>query len=286
MKYLLMGFITVVISGLLFSQLSAEESPDNRQLLNWHSDIFQGQLAWLEQPSSQTTKATLIAIHGTPGSADAWQALMAQPNIAQHYRVIAIDRPGWGSSKDAQQRMYPQLADQVALIEPIIEHTSWSEQTSETPTILVGHSWGGPVVLALAQRFPELIDGIVLVASPADPAVSQPRWYHQAARLIPVQWLIGQRMTDSNQEMLTLDEELEKLKPELAAINMPVVILQGEKDWLVKSQNALYLQQQLSNAQLQLKLDEKANHFIPFKTPEVVADAIDWVTESVIASEH
>ncbi len=239
---------------------------------------FAGSIGWVTQPSSGHTKATLIGIHGTPGSWDAWKPLMAEEQIAATFSFHAFDRPGWGTSLSADDRVFPKLADQAAILARAIQ-----SEALQKPVILVAHSWGGPVALKLAIEYPKLVDGMVLIASPADPFVSEPRWYHKVARLKPVQWIIGQDMTRSNAEMLILDKELMILAQQLDSVTQPTAILQGKKDWLVAPENAFYLQRKLTRSAVMLDYDPKGNHFIPFSKPEHVVAAIHWVQNQLEA---
>jgi len=44
------------------------------------------------------TLPTLLFVHGTPGSWDAFQNYLMDSALLQHYRIISIDRPGFGYS--------------------------------------------------------------------------------------------------------------------------------------------------------------------------------------------
>jgi len=269
--------ISLGIGGCaLFAQ--DNDSTPHKTRLALQTAKFQGDLSWVEQPATKGQVGTLIGIHGTPGSWSAWQPLMAQSGI-EAYAFYAFDRPGWADSQSADGAVFSGLADQADLLALAI-----GQLPPAPPLILVAHSWGGPVALALAARYPDLIDGLVLIAAPADPDVTQPRWYHKAAKIGPIKWLIGQEMARSNLEMLSLADELQVLAPQLAHIGAPTVIMQGKKDWLVAPQNAFYLDRMLVNTNHELRYDLEANHFIPFKKTDAVLAAIHWVTEQTSVS--
>lgn len=238
-------------------------------------ETYQGPIRVVQADKVAKAGPLVVGIHGTPGSWTAWKALMTQADVQSTYQVFALDRPGWGDSRTEQNRVFPEFKTQAEILSPVLK--ALSEEQSLT---LVAHSWGGPVALQLAADYPEMINGLVLIASPADPAKSEPRWYHRLAELSPVQWLIGESMTRSNEEMLILHHELERLAPQLASIQQPVAIIQGGRDWLVHQQNARYLEGRLTNAPTRLDLDPKGNHFIPFRHPERVANALDWVQQN------
>jgi pimeloyl-ACP methyl ester carboxylesterase len=81
--------------------------------------------------------------------------------IAEHTRVCAYDRAGWGGSDPAPDE--PRDADDViddlgALL------TAAGE---EGPYVLVGSSFGGMIVTYYAARHPDQVDGVVLLDVPA-----------------------------------------------------------------------------------------------------------------------
>src|SRR5271163_951893 len=77
--------------------------------------------------------------------------------LATQYRVAAVDRPGSGYSARAPRAsasLYAQAEALAALID-VLELGR---------PLVVGHSFGGAVALALAQRHPERVAGLALVA--------------------------------------------------------------------------------------------------------------------------
>lgn len=269
--------VTIIAFSFLLTHFGhAEENAWHSQHVTVETTEFTGKISWVRQNTSGDAKATLIAIHGTPGSWTAWKPLMENQEINQHFDVIAYDRPGWGDSQGEEEAVYPALAIQADILASAI-----LKLDIQGPVIFIAHSWGGPVILSLASRYPEIADGLVLIASPADPRISEPRWYHHLAKTQPIKFLIGKSMRRSNIEMLSLDDELKLLANELDRIELPVAIIQGKKDWLVKPQNAFYLQRELTNADVFLDYDLETNHFIPFNDTPRVVDALNWTLESI-----
>jgi pimeloyl-ACP methyl ester carboxylesterase len=80
--------------------------------------------------------------------------------LADRYRVTRYDRRGYGRSFPC---VGPFGIDQhVADLREVL--TTTAERVR--PRVLVGHSYGGNVALALAQRSPELVDGVVTYETP------------------------------------------------------------------------------------------------------------------------
>ena len=81
--------------------------------------------------------------------------------IAEHTRVCAYDRAGWGSSDPAPNE--PRDADDViADLDALL-----TAADEEGPYVLVGSSFGGMIVTYFAARHPGEVDGVVLLDVPA-----------------------------------------------------------------------------------------------------------------------
>lgn len=115
----------------------------------------------------------LVLIHGLGGNLRNFApALIAQ--LAATHRVIAVDRPGAGHSTVSGP--HPDIITQVTMIAELIE------QLGVAPAVLVGHSLGGAMALALAQTRPELVASLALVAPFTQPQDEVP----QAFRIMTI----------------------------------------------------------------------------------------------------
>jgi pimeloyl-ACP methyl ester carboxylesterase len=106
---------------------------------------------YLERPGSGTP---VVLIHGLPGTAEDFNEVT--PLLGGH-RTIAFDRPGFGYSGDG----YLKFDRQVATLDSLLGALHVSRP------ILVGHSYGGTLALAFAERHPEEVGGLVLVDAAA-----------------------------------------------------------------------------------------------------------------------
>jgi pimeloyl-ACP methyl ester carboxylesterase len=91
------------------------------------------------------TGAGLVCLHANASSSAQWRPLMER--LAPRLHVLAPDLYGAGNSPQWPSDSEIALADEVALIEPVLAGAG-------TPFALVGHSYGGAVALmaALAER--------------------------------------------------------------------------------------------------------------------------------------
>ena len=96
----------------------------------------------------------MVLVHGQPGAGDDWAALARL--LANDHRVLAPNRPGWGSDPRPAMGMAENaqaLAEYLDAVE------------AQSPVVVVGHSLGGGVALKLALMYPERVGALVLVGS-------------------------------------------------------------------------------------------------------------------------
>jgi pimeloyl-ACP methyl ester carboxylesterase len=110
--------------------------------------------AWQPVAGAPTDLPPILLIHGLASAACIWD--LTAPLLARRgFRVVALDQRGHGESDkpDHGYTFEEILAD---------DHAAAAELGLERP-IVVGHSWGGGVVLNYAATFPEEVRAIVLV---------------------------------------------------------------------------------------------------------------------------
>lgn len=96
----------------------------------------------------------LLLVHGSGASGGSWGPIV--PALAAHHRVIRVDLPGCGQSPPAGSFDVPDQADRVAAL---LDGLGAGRVTA------VGHSSGGYVATALAERHPDKVAAIALVST-------------------------------------------------------------------------------------------------------------------------
>jgi pimeloyl-ACP methyl ester carboxylesterase len=212
----------------------------------------------------------VIFVHGSPGSLSAFIQVYADSSFASQAKLIAVDRPGFGTSDYGDSE--PSLEKQAMILKPLVE-----EQQRLRPVILVGHSMGGPVVARMAMDYGELIDGIVLVAGAFDPDLEPTNQsYWRAPLSTPfLKWILPRWFRASNDELYRLKPELIKMIPLWPNIKQAVIIIQGGKDNLVPPGNADFAKTHLINAaSVEIMFRDDMNHFVPWEHPELITEGI------------
>jgi pimeloyl-ACP methyl ester carboxylesterase len=103
--------------------------------------------------------APIILLHGFCGSSKYWDKVI--PQLADNYRVIAPDLPGHGQS-DAISGEYT-IDDLTEVIKTLLDELHLKSVT------MFGHSLGGYITLAFAEKYSNYLKGFSLVHSTAYP---------------------------------------------------------------------------------------------------------------------
>jgi len=111
----------------------------------------------------------LVLIHGASGNLrDFSFALIDQ--LADHYRVMAFDRPGLGYSAHSDDRYASAFSTRAeTLSEQADLLQAAAAQLGATRPIVLGQSYGGAVALAWAVHHPDAIAALVAVSAPSNP---------------------------------------------------------------------------------------------------------------------
>src|SRR3954467_3538118 len=99
----------------------------------------------------------VVLIHGNGTMAEDFVISGLLDQLAKHYRVLAIDRPGFGHTDRPRLRVWTASA-QAHLVHRVLERLK-----VERP-VIVGHSWGTLVALALAIAGWRDVRGLVLLS--------------------------------------------------------------------------------------------------------------------------
>lgn len=288
--------LVVVVLNWTYGRLPAEPRPAGSFV-----QVGKLRIHYLERPGSGTP---VLLIHGLPGTADDFDAVT--PLLAGH-RTIAIDRPGFGYSSggyvpfDRQLQAIHELIAKLHIARPVIVGHSYGG------TIALGFAERYPadvrglvlVDAAAAGIHPggfELLQAHLLQVLQAPVlrqisnatfgqlllTVSAHQGDSEAFHPQPVvaaheQRLLAVNFTHDNLEALA-GERLEasgvvdEIDHRLASIAAPAVVIQGDRDELVKPVYGRRLARELPHARLVLV---SGGHMVPYTHPDVVASAAE-----------
>lgn len=208
----------------------------------------------------------IVFIHGSPGSWSAFIDFFNADSLRNRFDIISVDRPGFGQSGFGVAE--PSLEIQAFQINEVLKQFPGKQK------ILIGHSLGGPVIARMAMDFPEAYLGMILVAPSIDPEMEEDEWYRGVIDTQVGAFFTPKEFEVSNDEILPLKGELEKMVPMWDQIKIPTIVIQGTEDSLVPKENAAFAKQMLPDSLLEVFLLEDVNHFIPWSHPEEIIKAI------------
>ena len=210
---------------------------------------------------------TLFFVHGSPGSWDAYKDYLKDSLLLPKYRLIAIDRIGFGYSNFGEA---VNLKTQAEVLERFVNLTS-----NGKPIYLIGHSLGGPVIVQMATDKPNQYKQLIILAGAVDPNAEKPEKWRSIIKTKPLRYIIPGALRPANDELWWLKEDLFLLKPNLKNITSKVTIIHGTKDPLVPFSNVAFMRREFINVKsLEIIPIENANHFIPWEHFKEIRDVL------------
>lgn len=204
-------------------------------------------------------KRTLIFIHGAGGSSQVWNN---QLSSLRDYQLISIDLPGHGASVEAPLTSIEDYSQSI--------YKFIGRNRDPRKSILIGHSMGGAIAMDFAIAHPELVEGLVLVATGAKLKVN-PAFLDTLSQgkhpfeLVPF-------LYSSSAPQMFLDESIEEMKKvpaevyladflacdafnctnKIHSLQIPTLILCGEEDRMTPIKYSQYLHQSIIGSRLEI----------------------------------
>ena len=255
----------------------------------------------------------LVLLHGNGVLASDFQCSGLMDKAAEHYRVIAFDRPGFGYSERPRSKVWTPQA-QARLLHHALQ------EIGVDSAIVLGHSWGTLVALSMALEVPDFVRGLVLLSGyyypslradvpllsgPAIPLVGDVMRYTVSPIVTRMLWRPLTKAAFSPQQvdarfrelpiwMLLRPSQLRASAAETAMmvpaamslarhypeLKVPVVIMAGTKDKLVDfGHNSERLDERLPDSELQLQ--SGIGHMTHYAHPDKVLAAVDGIAARV-----
>lgn len=258
-----MEFFTMRLSDEAFGQYLKDNHVSQ---YSFHDYDFEGRnIHYVHVGEEQSN--LIVFIHGSPGSADAYKEYLCNQRLTQQAQMVSVDRPGFGFSDYGKTEK--SLEKQAEAIIPIIK------KHKKGKVILVGHSLGGPLIARMAMDFPNMIDGLAMVAPSIDPELEPNEWWRALIDNKIFNWFLPSSLRVCNQEIIPLQGELKKMLPLWKNIEIPTIVIQGENDELVPAANSDFAKRMLVNcSRLTLDIVKKGNHFILWSKQKRITDSI------------
>ena len=249
----------------------------------------------------------LVLLHGNGSMIEDFASSGLVDRAARRHRVIVFDRPGYGHSTRPRRRIWDAEA-QANLIHAALERIGVSR------AVVLGHSWGASVAVALALGHPQAVSGLVvasgyyypsarvdfaIMSGPAVPLLGDIARYTVAPIASRLAWPLLMRkifgpapvpakfrrfpreMAVRPSQIRAEAAESALLIPvaaaasaDYAALKMPVVIVVGAEDRLVDP-DAQSRRLHQAIAHSTFRAVPGAGHMVHQTSPEAVMSAID-----------
>ena len=264
----------------------AISSPVESEITRRFVELDGRRVSYLTAGDSAAAPAILL-IHGSGVSAGSWVNQLR--GLLTAFRVAAIDLPGHGKSDPIPRASVEEYAETVA---------KFLEALGSGPVLVVGHSLGGAIAIALAAQRPHAVTGLVLLASCAKlpwvdsswgrllPYLPGPLWktffISTAQKLLFAPGVPGHVVSLGMQELRscraeTILKDLQAAKAmdltqQATGLDVPTLILCGSQDRLTPPALSADLKGLIPGSRL--SLIEEAGHMLLLEVPTRVNEEV------------
>lgn len=252
------------------------EAPQSASPFDPQGELFHRD-DWLGEPW-RTPEAALL-IHGVYESSVAWFGWM--PRLAQEFRVLRPDLPGFGSSRVPAGFEWS-LSSITSMLARFLDRVGVDSAH------VIGAKLGGSMAMQFAADFPQRTRTLVVVSSPVSrPTISSASNVPQRDRLgsgasaeLVEYW--NAMMAAANREAVQGTARILStlaLDPVLPRITAPTLVITADRSPLQPVETVMRYQQKIPNSRL-LVLSSDAYHVAVAKADECVTNVLSFVRET------
>jgi pimeloyl-ACP methyl ester carboxylesterase len=150
---LLLGSAATLATMAVLVQRRTRKTEYENPPLGKFVDVDGIRLHYIERGEGQP----VVMLHGNGTMAEELDVSGVLDAAAERYRVIAFDRPGYGYSDRPRMTIWSPLAQAKLLCKAL-------QQLGVEQPVVVGHSWGTMVAMAMALEQPEYVQSLVLLS--------------------------------------------------------------------------------------------------------------------------
>ncbi|SNR58644.1 Pimeloyl-ACP methyl ester carboxylesterase [Lutibacter agarilyticus] len=181
------------------------------------------------QKEIDTTLPSLVFIHGSIGSVLDFKSYLMDSELNKNANLLAYDRVGYGEQQTGE--VQESIAFEVELLEDFTKNLKINN------TVLVGYSYGGPIVLASKKKYKK----VVLLAPAVYSEVEPMPWALNFYKWNSTRWLVPLAWQAASIEKLSHKKDLLNFETHWDSTPSKVLSMHGSKDWIVPYENSLYL---------------------------------------------
>lgn len=272
LKFLFILLLTFIFSNCTYDmpipkKPTADELAKYQPPINVIGKSIDGYSINYAQRDYSTQKPIILFIHGSPGTWSNWMPFLASNELSNFGTLIAVDRPGFGKSNDG--KIITDLRLQAKLFSQLIPEGK--------KAVVVGHSLGSPIAGWMGIDYPEKICKVISIAGSLADEYEAPRWFNYLADLSLVKFFLSRDFINSNNEIFALAGELKKQKQFWQKLQVPIWIIQGEKDSLVNPKTVASITPSIPANLLKTIIYPTDGHLIIWRDPQKIITEINQV---------
>jgi len=224
----------------------------------------------------------VVLLHGFCGGSRYWEKVISELSIS--YRIIAPDLPGHGES--SMDKGYYSIEEYAEKIKELLDQLNIQKVT------MFGHSLGGYITLAFAEKYSSILNGFSLVHSTAFPdseeakkgrIANSEKVQHEGIKSL-IDGLVPKLFSPENVEedhikvvkeigylttpqgaisALTAMKDRIDRNPVLEATSLPVLLIAGEQDQIIPAEKTF----SVSRDNIKQGLIKNSGHMSMYENP-------------------
>jgi pimeloyl-ACP methyl ester carboxylesterase len=216
------------------------------------------------------TLPPLLLVHGAPGAWYGSRGMLEDTALQKRFHIIAMDRLGYNKSVfNNKKRAVVSIETQAIALQEALQ----LNRSGQAATV-VGSSYGAPIAVKMAVLAPKKFNHVVLLAGALDPDIEKFWWFNGLVHHGPFRWMMPRFINHATDEKFAHVRELRKLLPEWQKLQIPVTVVQGGKDDIVRPANFDFAKKQLQGKQAHFVFIPEASHLIRWQYPELVKQLV------------
>ncbi|HVK54565.1 MAG TPA: alpha/beta fold hydrolase, partial [Burkholderiales bacterium] len=153
MQTVLLSIAAIIAAAVIFNLYKKRQVEQANPPVGQFMDVEGVRLHYIDKGQGEP----IVLLHGNGSMIQDFIISGLVDLLASRYRVIAFDRPGYGYSKRPRGRSWNPIAQARVLRGAL-------QQLQVTHPVVLGHSWGTMVALALALQSPAYVRSLVLMS--------------------------------------------------------------------------------------------------------------------------
>jgi len=214
------------------------------------------------------TLPLLVFIHGAPGFWYGYMNLMDDSLLQTKYKMISVDRLGYGKSDYGKAELSTQM--QALSILEIIEH----ENKSNKKVALLGRSYGAPIAAWLAINYPQEIEKLMMVSPVIDPQHEKFYWFSGIGKWKLTQLFLPNVLNVATKEKYAHINEMKKMQNKWKSLYVPSYVLTGENDNIADTANFSFAKKFLTNNNVYFNKLKDTGHLITYERAGYVKELL------------